>query len=127
MILVVAGTFAPKSFRSRERTLHTLELSFLGTFAPKNESSLELSSPFPVTLAPVIRLWGRMLTRLCKTPIERDDIPVLSEDQQLNNDVEGWHKQINRQTIIIIIIQGTSSQERMFLAAKVPALELGQF
>ena len=46
----VTGTFAPRNFRSRERKFHrwnfrSRERKFHGTFAPRNESSMELSFP----------------------------------------------------------------------------------
>jgi len=41
--LLVAGIFVPKNVRSRERKFHRVELSFSGTFAPRTESSRELS------------------------------------------------------------------------------------
>jgi len=52
---MVAGTFVPKNFRSRERkfhrvNVHSLELSLPGTKVPWNIRSLELS--LPVTFVP---------------------------------------------------------------------------
>ena len=46
----VTGLFAPKTIRSRERkfqmwNFRSLELSFLGTFAPWNFRTVELSLP----------------------------------------------------------------------------------
>ena len=51
----VTGTFVPRNFRSQERKFHGwnfryLELSFPGTFVPRNLRSLELS--FPGTFVP---------------------------------------------------------------------------